>query len=444
MQFIYGLGKSGISLAKYLNKKNQNFNCWDDDIKARKRIKKLVQNTKLVNPNNNNLNNYYKIYISPGISVRKKNFTRIKNYKIKLARDLNLYWENIVNQKLIAVTGTNGKSTTTKLIGDMFKAFNIPIFIGGNIGIPLFDSFINKKKYTHHVIELSSFQLELIKDFNPTVSILLNLSNDHLDRYRNFKDYINQKKKIFSTNDLGFNIISLDDSESMKLFNNRKIKNKISFSISNSKADIFFKDNHIHDNYFFSKKIIKINKISSDLNGNYNHKNILAGYIVSKIFKIPINVFKKTVKNFIGLPHRNIIVKKNKKFIAINNSKATNVSATYYSLQNYNDVFLILGGQAKEKNFKRLMKLYKNVRKAYIYGESAKLISNQIESKISVKILESLDEVVNQIFFEIKNQHQKIIILFAPACTSYDQYKNFEERGKHFSKLIKKYSMSYK
>jgi len=440
MQFIYGLSKSGISLARYLNKKNKNFNCWDDDLNVRQRAKKLLKNIRLVNPKNKCLNGYDEIYVSPGISTRKKNFLKIKNNKIKIARDLNLYWHKIVNQKLVAVTGTNGKSTTTKLIAEIFMNSNISTFVGGNIGTPLFDSFLNKKKYTHHVIELSSFQLELIKDFNPTVSILLNLSKDHLDRYRNFRDYIDQKKKIFSTNGLGFNLISLDDFESMKLFNNKKINNKISFSISNNKADIFYKDNYIYDNYFFNKKRIKIKKISTDLNGIYNYQNILVSYIVSKIFKINLNIFKKTITNFIGLPHRNEIIEKNKKFIAINNSKATNLNATYYSLQNYNDVLLILGGQAKEKNFKKLTKLHKNISKAYIYGKSARLISNQIKSKIYVVILKTLEQVIDKIFDEIKNRTNKIIILFAPACTSFDQYKNFEERGKHFTKLIKKYS----
>ena len=437
MQFIYGLSKSGISLAKYLDKKNENFNCWDDDLKARKRIKKLLQNTKLVNPKKNNLNSYGKIYISPGISSRKKYFIKIKNYKIKLARDLNLYWHNIVNQKLIAVTGTNGKSTTTKLIGDILINSKISTFVGGNIGTPLFDSFLHKEKYTHHVVELSSFQLELIKNFNPAVSILLNLSEDHLDRYKNFRDYINQKKKIFSSNGLGYNLISLDDSESIKLFNNKNIKNKISFSILNSKADIFYKNNYIYNNYFSGKKRIRVHNISADLNGIYNHQNILACYIVSKIFKIPLKIFKKTLTNFKGLPHRNEIIEKNQKFVAINNSKATNVNATYNSLQNYDDVFLILGGKAKEKNFKKLTQLYQNVKQAYIYGESAKLICNQIKSKIFVKKLETLEQVIEHIFDEIKYQSQKITILFAPACVSFDQYKNFEERGKHFAKLIK-------
>ena len=440
MQFVYGLSKSGISLAKYLNKKNESFSCWDDDQIARERAIKLLKNIKLVNPKKNNLNAYDTIYVSPGISIRTKNFIKIKNFKIKLARDLNLYWNKIVNQKLVAVTGTNGKSTTSKLIADILINYNLSTFIGGNIGTPLFDSFVNKEKYTHHVIELSSFQLELIKDFNPTVSILLNLSKDHLDRYNNFRDYVNQKKKIFSTNGLGFNIISLDDFESIKLFNNKKISNKISFSISNSKADIFFKENYIYDNYFFNKKRINIHKISSDLKGFHNYQNILASYIVSRIFKIPLNIFKKTLANYTGLPHRNEIIEKNKKFIAIDNSKATNVNSTFCSLKNYNDVFLILGGKAKEKNFKKLTQLYRNVRKAYIYGESAKEICNQIKSKFFVKKLKTLEQVIDDIFYEIKYQNKKIIILFAPACMSFDQYENFEQRGKHFTKLIKKYS----
>ena len=144
MQFVYGLSKSGISLAKYLNKKNESFNCWDDDLIARKKAKKLLKNTKLVNPNKRNLIRYDKICVSPGISTRKKNFLKTKNYKNKLARDLDLYWHKIANQKLIAITGTNGKSTTTKLIGEIFMNSNRSTFVGGNIGTPLFDSFVNK------------------------------------------------------------------------------------------------------------------------------------------------------------------------------------------------------------------------------------------------------------------------------------------------------------
>ena len=402
MQFVYGLSRNGESFIKYFIKNNINFNCWDDNLKIRKKIKKLYPNIKFINPKLNILNKYEKIYISPGISIRQKKFEKIKNNKIKLGRDLNLYSDNITNQKLIAITGTNGKSTTTKLIGDIFKKSKISIFVGGNLGTPLLNSFLANKKYTHHAIELSSFQLELIDNFNSYVSILLNISKDHLDRYNNFNDYIKQKKKIFTNNGFGFNIISLDDPESFKLFNSKKIKNKISFSIINKKADIFYNNNKIYDNFFYKNKKIEINKISNYLIGQYNKQNILAGYIVSKIFKIPLKIYKEVIKNFVGLPHRGSIIKNNNKFIAINNSKATNVDSAYKSIQNLNDVYLILGGRAKEKNFEKIKQMHKNIKEALIYGESSKFISKQIESKISVKIFDKLEQVISYVFSIIK------------------------------------------
>ena len=252
MHFLYGLGKTGISIAKFLEKNIKEYDCWDDDPKIRRKIKKLLQNPKLVNPLNLKLSKYNKFYISSGISIKKKIFEKIK--KDKLSRDLNLYWQNITFQKVIAITGTNGNSTTTKLIGEMFKKNNISTFVGGNLGIPLMDSFLTKSKYSHHIVELSSFQLELINNFNPKISVLLNLSEDHLDRYKNFNEYILQKKKIFSTKDFGYNIISLDDKNSTKLFNNKKIINKISFSISNLNANVFFKNEYIVDNFFIKIK----------------------------------------------------------------------------------------------------------------------------------------------------------------------------------------------
>jgi len=441
MRFVYGLGKNGISVVKYFTKIKKNFHCWDDDINARKKIKKLIKNIKLINPNKHDLNRYKKIILSPGISYKKNNLIKIKNYKDKLERDLNLYCEyNSDDNNIIAVTGTNGKSTTTKLIGDIFKQSKKTTFVGGNIGKPLLNSFLSNKKYAYNVIELSSFQLEFVKNFNPTVAILLNLSKDHLDRYKSNKDYINQKKKIFSKKGFGYNLISLDDNESIKLYKDKKIINKISFSISKSTANIYFKGNYINDNYFFKNKKILIEKISPDLKGSFNNQNILASYIVSRLFNISSKTFKDSIRNFKGLPHRNNIIKQNEKFIAINNSKATNVESTYKSLLNYNNVYLILGGRAKEKNFIKIKKLHKKVNKVFVYGESADLISKQIQSKMTVFKFEKLNEIIKKIFNDIKDNSKKITVLFAPGCTSFDQYKNFEERGIHFIKLINQYS----
>ena len=437
MYFLYGLSKTGISIAKFLNKNKEKYECWDDDRKIRNKVKKLFSNSKLVDPISFKKNKYKKLYITSGISVRKKIFEKIK--KNKLERDLNLYWQNITFQKVIAITGTNGKSTTTKLVGDMFKKKNIPTFVGGNLGVPVMNSLLRKNNYSHHVIELSSFQLELINNFNPTISVLLNLSPDHLNRYRNFNDYINQKKNIFSTKGFGYNIISIDDKNSKKIFNDKKIINKISFSVSNKKANVYLKNEYIIDNFFYKNKQTKINKLSKDLVGDFNYQNILVCYIVSKIFKIPSKIFLEVIKSFKGLPYRSKVILSNDNFIVINNSKATNVEATYNSLKNYKNVILILGGRAKEKNFNKLIKLNSNIHKAFIYGESVNMISDQIKSKINFHKCKNLEEVICKIFTKIDFKTDKKTILFAPACTSFDEYKNFEERGRHFTFLIKKF-----
>ncbi len=440
MIFIYGLGKSGVSVVKYFNSKKINFHCWDDKAFTRKQVRKNFNNIQLINPKKINFNDYDDIILSPGISYNDEKFKKINNKKIKFKRDLNIYWKNKTKSKIIAITGTNGKSTTTKLIGNLFKKNNSTFFIGGNLGTPLLNAFLNKKKFTYHVIELSSFQLENINDFNPKVAILLNLARDHLDRYKNYKDYINQKKNIFSKNRSGYNILSIDDKESFKLYKNNNIKNKISFSILKCDADIFYKKGYIYDNYFFKKKKISINKISPDLLGEFNFQNILATYIVSKLFNISNYVFLKTVQNYIGLPYRNKIIKQNRKFLVINNSKATNVDSTFNSLLNFNKVYLILGGRAKETDFKKIIKLYKRIKKIYVYGESANLIFKELKSKIEVEKFLELKTIVKKIFIELNSNSEKATILFSPACTSYDQYNNFEERGKHFTELINKYS----
>tara|TARA_Y100000590_G_scaffold468017_1_gene649010 strand:+ start:560 stop:1885 length:1326 start_codon:yes stop_codon:yes gene_type:complete len=440
MKFIYGLSKNGISIAENLIINDQKFSCWDDNSKVRSSIKKKISNINLVSPNKANFNEYETIYVSPGISVKQKIFNKLQN--VQLARDLNLYYSRINKEKIVAITGTNGKSTTTKLIGNMLKNNHFPIFVGGNLGPPLLNAFKIKKKLSYHVVELSSFQLELISNFNPFISILLNISKDHLDRYDSYQEYIKQKKKIFSKNKFGYNLISLDDKESYKIYNNYKIQNKISFSTSNSNANFFYDNDIIYDNYFFNSKKIKIHKISDDLKGDFNKQNILVSYIVSKIFNIPLFIFRKTILDFKGLPYRSNTIKNNKIFKIINNSKATNLESTYNAVKNNNNIILILGGRAKEKNFLKLNKELKKINKIYVYGESGELIKSQIKRKKNVLKFKKLDEVIKNIFLEKKSNSKKITILFSPACTSFDQYRNFEERGRHFNILIKKYYRS--
>ena len=171
---------------------------------------------------------------------------------------------------------------------------------------------LQKKLFSYHVIELSSYQLETIKNFEPKISIILNLSKDHLDRYKNFGQYVKAKKNILNFNSQNINLISIDDIFSKKIFNDINIKNKISFSLNNSSADIYFEDGFIIDKYFSKYKKIKLHDISLDLSHKYNIQNILASYAVCKYLRIPIKFFNESIKNFKGLPFRSSITSKYK------------------------------------------------------------------------------------------------------------------------------------
>jgi len=434
MYLIYGLQKSGISIINYFENKKIKFKIWDDNPIVRKAIKKNYNKNYFFDIKKDNLNNFEKIFVSPGISLRQKKF-QIKNISKKVNRDLNLYISNLTNQKIVAITGTNGKSTTTKLIGDILKKNKIQTFVGGNIGEALCNAFLLKKKYNVHVIELSSFQLETIKSLDSKISVITNLSGDHLDRYKGINDYINQKKNIISKN--GINLISIDDIYSRKIYNHKKFKNKISFSLVDKSADFFANDDYILDNYFKKGRKLFIKKISKDLEGHFNIQNILIAYICSKILKLPETNFLKVIKTFKGLPFRSSTIFTNKKLKIVNNSKSTNLNSTVNTVENYNNIYLILGGIAKEKNFEILLKYKNKISRVYTYGKSGSFIEKKLKKELVVKRFANLKSVIKKTLEDIKKNSNKSTILFAPACSSYDQYKNFEERGMHFNKLIK-------
>ena len=432
--YVYGLNKSGLSVIKLLYNQKKIFDCWDDNIKIRHLANKHITKLNLKKINQKNINLYKNIYLTPGISLNDKRFKNISNSKIK--RDLDLYYESLRDEKIIAITGTNGKSTTTKLIGDILKKKYKKTFVGGNLGEPLCNSIKKSFKYTHHVVELSSFQLETIKRFNPNISVILNLSKDHLDRYKNINNYILAKKNILNNGGKNINLISIDDVYSNRIFLDKKINNKISFSTKKITADIFYNKDCIIDNYFHKNKKIKLLHLSLDLNNSYNLQNILVSYIVCKYFKIPIKYFNESIKNFKGLPYRSLTIHNSKSKLIINNSKATNISSSLSTLENKKNIYLILGGVAKENGFSKFNKFRNNIDQIYIYGKSRFKIKKQLNlSKISI-IKKNLQEVINTLWNDLSDKNQKVTIVFAPACASFDQFENFEKRGAYFNQLI--------
>jgi len=437
MKYIYGLNKSGLSLINYFNRNNLPFVVWDDDQKKRKKISSIYNKIIFKHPKDLDFSKLQEAYITPGVDLDDKNLVLLKKNNINMYRDLELYSKLLTNQKIIAITGTNGKSTTTKLIGDVIQSNDKNCFVGGNIGKPLVDFKNFNDHSNYHVIELSSFQLESAPSFHSYISILLNISHDHLDRYETVNHYVYEKKKILNQNKGAYNIISIDDVYCKEIYSSLTNYNNIPISILKPlKKGIYILYNDICDNFFFNRKIIPINKISQSLDGKYNLQNILAAYVVSQILKLNLRIFLKVLKNFKGLPHRLEKIIENKKLLVINNSKATNLDSTIKSIANYKNIYLILGGRIKEKNFISITNYKKNIIKCYIIGESSDFIYKQLNNLIDSKISVNLENAVKEIFSELKNNKFKSTILLSPGCSSFDQFIDFEDRGNQFKKII--------
>ena len=411
---VYGLGLTGQSVVKFFKKnKIKNYKVWDD------KQKKLFENKRTKNLNET-LNDVDYIVLSPGVSLNE-NKNLIK-YKEKIITDIDFLYLSNKNFKSIVVTGTNGKSTTCKLISHLLKKNKFRVLLGGNIGNPILDLKIKKNSYI--IIEASSFQLSHSKFIRPDYAILLNITNNHLDWHGNIKNYTYAKLKIFL------------------------LQKRNQFAIVNSKLKKIFKKRN-----FASKLIIpeekKYKKIKKKINNHYlrlgiNDENMSFVFTFSKLLRISEKRFISAVNSFVGLPHRYEIFFKKKNIIFINDSKATSFEATKYALLNSKNIYWIVGGLPKKKDKIYLSKIRKNIVKCYIVGKSINFFRKQIKGKINFSVTNNLKKTLLKVFEDIKlSKEISNTILFSPAAASYDQFMNFEKRGDEFKKLSKLYARKF-
>ena len=407
---IYGLGSTGLSVVKFFNKnKIKKFKTWDDN------KKNIFKNHKTKNLTQT-LNQVDYIVLSPGISLLKNK--KLRKFKSKIITDIDLFYLTKKNSKTIVVTGTNGKSTTCKLLAHLLQNNKFKFSLGGNIGTPILD--INKNENNFVIIEASSFQLSHSKFIHPDYAFFLNFSNDHLDWHGNKNSYLESKLKIFrlQTN----KNIAIINKKFEKVFKNKKFLSKL---IIPKKKD-----------YEQIKLKISNKYITSDI----NEENMSFIYTFAKLLRIDEKSFLSSINTFKGLPHRFEFFLKKKDITFINDSKATTFNATQSALSSIKNIYWILGGLPKKGDKIKLGKLKKNIIKCYLIGKNINFFKNQIKRKINFSITRNLKESVIQICKDIKF-HKKTgkIILLSPAAASFDQFKNFEERGVEFKKLCRKY-----
>ena len=415
---IYGFGKSGYASYKFLCKKND-CKIIDDN---KKNIPSKYSH-KTINLKQLKKNNFDYIVISPGIDVNKCSLSRyLKKNSSKVITELDIFYLSYPNIKKITITGTNGKSTTSKLLYDVLKEHRKDVRLTGNIGSPtLLETNLNNN--TLFIIEASSYQLEYSKFFKSEYSLILNLSPDHLERHGSFENYVKVKFKLIKTQSK--NSYAFIENKNY-LLNNLIKKNKI-----NSKI---FRVNY--------KKYQKYNKmITNDYFMNVsNFKNLSFIFAISKNLKLSLKKIINVTNKFKQLNFRQQIIYRSKKLIIINDSKSTTLSSTLPLLESFKNIYWILGGIAKKGDQLKLKKENFRKIKAFIYGKDKFFFSKILSNKIKYKISKNLNNSLLQVFKDLrKKEEQKKILLFSPSAASFDQFKNFEDRGKYFNKIIKKY-----
>jgi UDP-N-acetylmuramoylalanine--D-glutamate ligase len=415
---IYGLGKSGLSAFKFLKNKSNIF--LYDDLKSNIENQNIKKN--LISYKNILKLKFDQIILSPGIDINKCKLSKfLKKNHHKIYSDLDIFYAFYKND-CITITGTNGKSTTCQLLYEVLMSQKFNVKLVGNIGNPIL-SAKNIKKKTIFVIEASSYQLEYSKIFRSKYAAILNLSPDHIERHKTINKYVSAKFKLLKNQFKGhFAFVKKNDVLIKKELRSNRFNSKI-IKVNNKKIKSFLKN--IDNNYFLTET---------------NKENLSFVLEISKKLNIKNNLLIKAIKNFKGLKYRQQIIFKKNNLIIINDSKSTSFSSSIGVLKINPNIYWLLGGVYKRGDKFNLPKKYFGKINAFIYGKNKKFFNKELQGKIKHENFNNLNDALKKVFVTIK-KHDSIdqTILFSPSAASFDSFKNFEDRGHYFNKLIKKY-----
>lgn len=371
-----------------------------------------------------------KIVVSPGLPSLHKVFSLAKEHNIEITSDIDLLYEENPAAGYIGITGTNGKSTTTALIAHILKSNGLDYQCGGNIGVPALSLPLDSKGY---VLELSSYQLDLLRSLKLEAAVMLNITPDHLERYGSMEKYIESKAKIFSLLKEGAPcVIGVDNQITQSLSGKLKKAIFISALKAGENTVTCLKDKII-DNFFEKKEFyLKQNKF---LLGAHNQENIAASYATCRYLGIAPEDIITSIESFIGLPHRMQYLGTHENISFYNDSKATNAEAAAKSIDALENIYWLAGGIAKEGGIESLAPLFSHIKKAYLFGQDKLVFAKTLEGKVPYQLFGNMEEAFNTALSDARNSGAPANLLLAPAAASFDQFKNFEERGEKFTKL---------
>ena len=440
---VLGLGKSGLAAARALCRSGARVLTWDDSEARREAA--IAEGMRTRDPERVNWASMDALVISPGIPhtfPEPHLAARLaKHAGVPIIGDVELLAASGANAHMVAITGTNGKSTTTALLGHIVDEAGRDHEIGGNLGPPIGEMAMMEDDGLY-VLELSSYQLELCPSARFKVAVLLNISPDHLDRHGDMAGYVHAKKNIFHNQGAGDTaIIGVDTPEMAAIFQEQKLRNgrKVLPIASGTKAPggVYVENQKLIDDMDgHAVDVMPLGDLDK-LPGSHNAQNIAAAYAAARMLGLDVDHIVEAIRTFPGLAHRQEIIEYFDGVTFVNDSKATNAEATVKALGCYDNVYWIVGGRAKETGLDGLDAYYPRVRRAFLIGEAAEDFAAHLDGHVAYDQSGDLETATRAAHAAaVKDGLPGVVVLLSPACASFDQFTNFEERGDAFRTYV--------
>jgi len=416
---VYGLARSGLATAEALLASGAKVTAWDAKEEARA---KAPAGTEIANLDTADLSQFDSLVVTPGLPLNRHPIAqRAREAGVEIIGDIELFARarpELPPHKVVGITGTNGKSTTTALVHHILKTAGVPTTMGGNIGLPILAQ-VPLPEGGAYVLELSSYQIDLTQSLDCDVAVLLNITPDHLDRYESFTAYEESKERLFSMQSRGQVAVIAEDDVRCDEFVYRMLHDPEWAGKRNPRQ--------------FNGGSIKDQSNWPALQGPHNGKNAAAAIVICKALGVTDEDLESGLRTYPGLPHRMERIREKDGVSYVNDSKATNPTATAPALAAFERIRWICGGQPKTDNLDKCAPFFGHVRKAYTIGEAGELFASLLSPHMDVAECETLERAVGVAAAEAESGDT---VLLSPACASFDQFRDFEDRGDQFRALV--------
>jgi UDP-N-acetylmuramoylalanine--D-glutamate ligase len=438
---VVGLGKSGLSAAMFLRGQGSRVTVSDarSAMALAKEIPALLEAGIMVESGGHGLLTFRRqdlIVVSPGVPMDTPEVKQVVAFGLPVIGELELASRYLKGQ-VVAITGSNGKTTTTTLVGKIFKDSGLPTQVGGNIGLPVIDLVAQSTAETVNVLEVSSFQLETVEEFHPRIAVILNITPDHLDRHGSFEKYVAAKERIFERQGAKDALVLNGDDRVVQLSAARAKSEVFWFSATKAvRRGAFVRDGVIvwvEKEGGLTEPVMPVSEVP--LKGAHNIENVLAAVCVARLEKVSAESIRASVASFTAVEHRLELVRKLNGVEFYNDSKATNVDATMKAVASFaKGIHLVLGGKDKDSDYSLMAPMLKErVKAVYTIGSAAEKIERQLHGVVKMVAAETMQVAVAE---AAKAAVAGDVVLLSPACSSFDQFENYEHRGRVFRQLV--------